>query len=1497
MNKWLSVLAGAFLLMGLMSHQAEAKAWGLNATVTASPAPQIVLRWNTASSTSWTLHRRVAGTSSWGSAITGPFTLSGNYQTYADTSVSVGVIYEYALALSSGVDQAFIYAGIEAPLIENRGKLLLLVDNRFSASLAPELTRLMQDMAGDGWEVIREDASIALSVPEVRAKIKSYYTTNSIKAVLLFGHFAVPYSGKIVPDGHQNEHWGAWPADVYYADMNGVWTDTLTLTFVVKLNNVDTLCPLMFKHRNVPGDGKFDQNTVSATGDATVELELGRIDLGDMPAFGVSETELLRRYLNKNHAYRQRQFNASRKAVRYDCGWDDAQSADRSYPTFFVNGETDTTNVAPAVYGFVYGQPSPAPGQPYLWVYGNGGGGPQHSVDVGNTTDFANNNVQGVFTMIWGSFNGVWDDVNAFQRAPLASPGSPLTCCMGLRSWTFHEMALGYNIGLSIRKSQSGETPVPFSWDNQIEMTLQGDPTLRMYMVAPATQVTAIDNGSGGVTVSWGASSDTVTGYQVYRGSSSTGSFTRLTSGGGVTGTTYTDSAPLASSVYMVRAVKLETTGSGTFYNPSQGATVSYPAPAKQVSVTTTGGLSQTSPATVSAPHGTYQTLTVPAETDPNPVPGISSAYVCSWAGTGSVPSGGKGRSVSLLLDQDSTITWSWTANSPSSVAFSSPLQGGTYVASSVRLEASASDADGLIDRVEFYEGNQLLGTDTVSSWDWVWDGSATHLIRFFVDGLTGDYATLYKQSPVASYRFTWAGAPLGSHTVAAKVYDVYGGVTTSFVDFTVAASASPLAITSQPQNVTVPVGQRPSFSVGATGALPFTYVWKWNGAVISFEEGSSYVGLNATAKHHYLSNPDSANGVNVLVVVTDALNNSVTSDVATLAVTVAPPTVTAQPLNQSVLDNQTATFSVGISAQVPPQSLLYQWQKQVPAGGWTAISQATNAAYAAVASVGDNGNLYRVTVSHKTDYIGDGYLPGSVTSAPALLTVTANPLPPTIDTQPTNQMVSVGQAASFSVSASGTAPLYYQWRTNGVDIGTATNASHVTAATVLSDSGKVYSVAISNSLGVVTSLNATLSVVLMAPTISVQPANQAVTAGQTASFSVTASGTAPLYYQWRTNGISLSGATASSYTTPATATNDSGTLYSVVVSNAAGSVTSSNALLTVTVSLVAPAITSQPTNQTVTAGQTASFSVTASGTAPLYYQWRTNGASLAGAAATAYTTPATATNDSGTLYSVVVSNTAGSVTSVTAVLTVNAPPVQPAALPFSDSFEAYAPGFNVGGTNGWTAEADGAVVTTLAYKPRMPPGYPLPAAAHSRVLQVNSAAQNALPGVSNQNVNVDFMLQPTNGVLVESLGTTVQLGLAVDTQGVVQVWHASYDGGSWTQNWTALGTPPVGTSGWVRISIALDYSSNAEGHTLFRPFMNGMAYPTAAGVVSPTDLTPSGSWYVCANSPAANGGGQKKISGFKVESDNPSRLDDFIVTLDPFAYRDPPFSALLIVK
>ncbi len=174
-------------------------------------------------------------------------------------------------------------------------------------------------------------------------------------------------------------------------------------------------------------------------------------------------------------------------------------------------------------------------------------------------------------------------------------------------------------------------------------------------------------------------------------------------------------------------------------------------------------------------------------------------------------------------------------------------------------------------------------------------------------------------------------------------------------------------------------------------------------------------------------------------------------------------------------------------------------------------------------------------------------------------------------------------------------------------------------------------------------------------PSITSQPVSQTVTAGQKATFSVVATGTNPLKYHWSKNGVSITGATSASYTTPATTTSDSGSQFTVAVSNSAGSVTSNAATLTVN-ALVAPSITTQPASQTVTAGQAATFSVVATGTSPLNYQWRKNGVSITGATSASYATPATTTSDSGSQFTAVVSNSAGSVTSNAATLTVTVP-------------------------------------------------------------------------------------------------------------------------------------------------------------------------------------------------------------------------------------------------
>ncbi len=174
------------------------------------------------------------------------------------------------------------------------------------------------------------------------------------------------------------------------------------------------------------------------------------------------------------------------------------------------------------------------------------------------------------------------------------------------------------------------------------------------------------------------------------------------------------------------------------------------------------------------------------------------------------------------------------------------------------------------------------------------------------------------------------------------------------------------------------------------------------------------------------------------------------------------------------------------------------------------------------------------------------------------------------------------------------------------------------------------------------------------APSITTQPSNQTVMQGQPTTFTVAASGSTPLSYQWQRNQVNISGANASSYMIAATAFADNGAKFRCVVSNAFGNATSNEATLTVN---APPNINTNPVDQTVMQGQPATFTVAASGSTPLSYQWQRNQVNISGANASSYMIAATAFADNGARFRCVVSNAFGNATSNEATLTVNAPP------------------------------------------------------------------------------------------------------------------------------------------------------------------------------------------------------------------------------------------------
>src|SRR5581483_455603 len=421
-------------------------------------------------------------------------------------------------------------------------------------------------------------------------------------------------------------------------------------------------------------------------------------------------------------------------------------------------------------------------------------------------------------------------------------------------------------------------------------------------------------------------------------------------------------------------------------------------------------------------------------------------------------------------------------------------------------------------------------------------------------------------------------------------------------------------AITNQPASQGVVLGQNPSFSVGATGRGGMAYQWGFDGVAIT----------DATNSVLALTNVQNSQAGSYSVVVTNAYG-AVTSSVAALRVYL-PPSITAQPVDQGVLENGNASFSVTAAGSSP---LSYQWSLNgVPLSGG-------HAATLSLSHVQPNqAGGYGVVVSNAY---------GAVTSSVAALSVY---VPPSITTQPASQGVVLGGNVSFDVAAGGTAPLFYQWNLNGAALAGA-NDSTLSLTNVQTNQAGSYTVVVTNAYGAVTSSVAALAV-YVPPSILTQPASESVAQGMNGSLSVTASGTGPLAYQWNFNGAPISGANNATFSIHHAHADNSGN-YTVVVSNAYGVVTSTVATLTV---YVVPSIATQPSSQGVVVGSNVSLTVSANGTGPLSYQWNLNGEALPGANDATLSLTDVQTNQAGS-YTVIVTNAWGAATSAVATLAV----------------------------------------------------------------------------------------------------------------------------------------------------------------------------------------------------------------------------------------------------
>lgn len=532
----------------------------LNATAHPSP-PRIELSWvvDELPAEQYLVHRKAINASAWSE----PVTLPGDASSFVDENVEVGARYEYKVVKIARRVTAYGYiaAGVQAPLVDDRGKVVLVVDDAVVAPLGADLARFEQDLTGDGWTVIRRVVSRDDNPANIRDVIRGEYAADRerVKAAILLGRIPIVRSGNLNVDAHQAR---PMPADVFYGEMNGEWTDT-------------------------DGNGIYDQSQVPSD----VELAVGRIDFADLPGTYAaapypSEVELLKRYLAKNHAYRHAAVRPAARALMGNAVGDGngqayAASGYRNFAALVGAG-----NIVDAPTAL----DTPAPERwfarlvrdDYTWAFGCGGGSDFTISHLGThgvyndvwASDFLDSRPKAAFYLLFGSWFVDWSGADNLLRTTLASPDLGLAAAWCGRPHLFlHHMGIGETIGYGMRLSQNNTGAL---YQNQVQRQLRGihvallgDPTLRLHAIAPPRNARADTTGPD-IVVSWAASTDTVAGYHVYR--SEGDRFVRVTESP-VEETRFVDrNRASAGGAYMVRAIAVHSGPSGSYVNASQGA-------------------------------------------------------------------------------------------------------------------------------------------------------------------------------------------------------------------------------------------------------------------------------------------------------------------------------------------------------------------------------------------------------------------------------------------------------------------------------------------------------------------------------------------------------------------------------------------------------------------------------------------------------------------------------------------------------------------------------------------------------------------------------------------------------------------------------------------------------------------------------------------------------------------------------------------------------------
>jgi hypothetical protein len=487
-------------------------------------------------------------------------------------------------------------------------------------------------------------------------------------------------------------------------------------------------------------------------------------------------------------------------------------------------------------------------------------------------------------------------------------------------------------------------------------------------------------------------------------------------------------------------------------------------------------------------------------------------------------------------------------------------------------------------------------------------------------------------------------GLSLNSAVAAAPVIS---GTPTAAGTYTVALSGNNATGTGAVSTLTItvaPAGPVPVVGGSLTQSAPVNQIFSYS--ITATQSPASYsavplpLGLSLNPLTGVISGTPTVSGVYAITL--RATNNNGTSDPATLNLTLGSLSVVSSAT--AVNGGVGVAFAYQITASNTPVSYNVSG---LPAGLVANLTTGLISGTPTAAGVS--------TVSLSANNLAG---PGPVMTA----TFTIGNVP--VITSAGTATGTVGTSLTFNVTASN-APTSYAATGlpagltinsgTGAITGTPTAAGAFTAsvtATNVSGTGAAANLAFTIAAAPVSGGGGggggSVTPTVVAPSILSQPASQSPKLGASATLSVLASGTAPLSFQWYRNGTLIAGASASFYAIDAVGNSDAGS-YLVVVANSAGSVTSAAATLTVTPVVTVPSITTQPASIAVSEGGSASLSVVAAGTGPLTYQWRRDGIAVAGATSASYSASLAGS------YTVVVGNSAGSVTSDAAVVSVKA--------------------------------------------------------------------------------------------------------------------------------------------------------------------------------------------------------------------------------------------------